>query len=503
MRSNDFDVVIVGSGIMGASVAQLIRERRPEARVVMLDAGPVLGSVPGQHLHDIPDGRMRLRYHERVASGIQGLYVGADAEEELGESLADVAPGMYRLETFCEDSSAMPTAALAWNVGGMGVHWTAATPAAWGREIPEFISPVEWARDMETAQRVLKVRSDPIGASPLRSALVSALNEVFGGACAAGREVQPLPMAMNPDGHGGLARTGPNQIFPAIAERNDPNFELRTGQLVTAISHARGTATGVVTREVSTGVESRIHGDVTIVCADTFRTPQLLFASDIRPTALGRFLNEHVFVTARAGVDLGSVGLEPDVLARQRAGEWLHTTYWLPHSDEAQPFNGQLSGTVRFAPNGQVLDASAGLALYVPTETQRSNRVEFSDSAVDASGMPRMRIHFERSEADLKLVHRAQQEQERAGLRLGSFDPATDSAVLPPGTSLHMTGTTRMGPLDDGTSVCDPNGGVWGFDNLYLAGCGVLPTALVGNSTLTGVVTAVRAARAAIDRVAG
>ncbi|MFE4677380.1 GMC oxidoreductase [Streptomyces sp. NPDC056723] len=55
-----------------------------------------------------------------------------------------------------------------------------------------------------------------------------------------------------------------------------------------------------------------------------------------------------------------------------------------------------------------------------------------------------------------------------------------------------MTGTARMGADNDGTSVCDPDARVWDFTNLYLAGCGVVPTALVCNSTLTGVVAAVR-----------
>ncbi|MFC9529978.1 GMC oxidoreductase [Streptomyces sp. NPDC057717] len=64
-----------------------------------------------------------------------------------------------------------------------------------------------------------------------------------------------------------------------------------------------------------------------------------------------------------------------------------------------------------------------------------------------------------------------------------------------------MTGTVRMGADNDGTSVCDPDARVWDFTNLYLAGCGVVPTALVWNSTLTGVVTAVRAARAAVGNL--
>jgi C-glycoside oxidase len=56
-----------------------------------------------------------------------------------------------------------------------------------------------------------------------------------------------------------------------------------------------------------------------------------------------------------------------------------------------------------------------------------------------------------------------------------------------------------MGPADDGTSVCNTDGRVWGFDNLYVAGTGVLPTALACNSTLAGTVTAVRAARALVN----
>ena len=115
--------------------------------------------------------------------------------------------------------------------------------------------------------------------------------------------------------------------------------------------------------------------------------------------------------------------------------------------------------------------------------------------------MPRITAHFSYTRADEELIERARQVQRQAAEALGPFDPDTGSALLPPGSSLHFTGTVRMGPTDDGTSVCDPDCRVWGFDNLYVAGNGVVPTALACNSTLTGMTSAVRASRSVVGKL--
>jgi choline dehydrogenase-like flavoprotein len=496
------DVLVVGSGIMGAAVARMLRDTDPDLRILMIDGGPVVGAVPGLHLHDSTDPEIWNRYNERVSVGIQGIYTGAEVTPGITGELRSVQPGMYHLSAMGGDATAMPASAVAWNVGGMGVHWTAATPWPAGDECFDLGDPVQWTADLEQARDLLGVHPGPIGPTGPGRAVLDVLEDLFGGVSAPGRHPQPMPMAVQPRADGPLPRTGPGRIFPALSTRDDPAFELRPGTLALAIRGDGTRATGARVREIATGREYDVTADTTVVCADAVRTPQLLFASGIRPNALGRYLNEHAFVTGRVLMDLDRFGLSLDDLPRARPGEFATDSLWLPQNGPDQPFHGQIMNRVYVDEAGRPLAYGVGLSFYTPVESRPENRLAFSETARDVTGLPRITIEFSYAETDRALILEAVETVREIAVRLGPFDPATESAVLLPGSSLHLTGTVRMGQADDGTSVCDPDGRVWGVDGLFVAGTGVIPTPIICNATLTGVITAVRTARAVAARVA-
>jgi pyranose oxidase len=235
---------------------------------------------------------------------------------------------------------------------------------------------------------------------------------------------------------------------------------------------------------------------VVVVGADALRTPQLLWASGIRPDALGRYLNDQsqvVFASRLRDVSTDS-GLEAASGAlREQSG-----VAWVPYTD-GMPFHGQImqldASPVPVAEDDPVVPGSiVGLGLFCAKDLQREDRVAFDDTSLDAYGMPSMRLHYRLTERDRDVLERAKQEIVRLGKAVG--EPLDERPfVLPPGASLHYQGTTRMGAADDGGSVCSPDSQVWDVPGLFVAGNGVIPTSTACNPTLTAVALAVRGAR--------
>ena len=86
---------------------------------------------------------------------------------------------------------------------------------------------------------------------------------------------------------------------------------------------------------------------------------------------------------------------------------------------------------------------------------------------------------------------------------LGGFLPGGEPRFLAPGTSMHICGTTRAGKEDDGHSVVDKHSKVWRVENLFLGGCGVMPTQNASNPTLTAACFGIVGARKIVEELQG
>jgi choline dehydrogenase-like flavoprotein len=488
------DGLIVGSGPAGSMYARTIGEAVPDATILMVEVGPAIPGARGNHTQNMSEA-------DRVFA--QLLTQGPDAGSERSAAMSDIAPGLDPSLEFrqtilpglffvdarpelSDDDVGLPAASMASGVGGMGIHWGASCPRPHQSERIPFLPAGEMDAALTHAEQVLNVTTPHGEGTGLLAALRRAIAEEFDGP--GFTPTQFMPTATHWDGKE-LQFSGTGVILGDL-ERNVRGFRLRSQTLARRVIVEDGVAVGAELEDRRTGDRYTVRASNVVVCADGLRTPQLLFASDFRLPALGHYLNEHYqmatlvtlgdeFDPAKYPVDANSIG-----------------SVLVPFSD-ARPMQG---GVVSLAGSpykiaGVDISAAARLgvlAWYAAKDIQHRDAVQFSDTETDFYGMPRMTIHYSRTDKDLATIEQMRENSSRSADRVGTLIEPPQLAAG--GSSLHYQGTVRMGATDDGTSVCDPYLRVWGVENLFVGGNGVIPTATAANPTLTNVALAWRAA---------
>jgi choline dehydrogenase-like flavoprotein len=245
-----------------------------------------------------------------------------------------------------------------------------------------------------------------------------------------------------------------------------------------------------------------------VVAADAFRSPQLLWASGVRPKALGHYLTEHPVVISTVALDADKMeryatgeDLEAELARRaQNPADPVAAVNRIPFSEPEHPFSVQVMysestpfpmepGTPYSANRWGYVNMGYGMRKHPRYE----DAVTFDDNDPDYRGFPNMTIEYALTEREEKEIAEATERLRRAGKALGAF--VAEPRLMPNGSSLHYQGTMRMGQTDDGTSVADPWSRVWGYENLVVGGNALIPTATAMNPTLMSVAIAVRGAR--------
>lgn len=494
------DVAIVGSGPTASAYARILSEEAPGATIAMFEVGPTVSNPPGAHVKNIEDPESRsLAQRASEGPGAGAVTVNSPGAVKSGERRA--RPGTYLLQDgyALPGEDGMPVAAMSSNVGGMAAHWTAACPRPGGKERIPFLPDLEEL--LNDADRLLGVTTSAFDGALfsdlVRERLAAVVDHGRKPAC----RVRPMPLAVHRRKDGALVWSGSDVVMGGVTREN-PQFELFDESLVTRVLVEDGMAAGIEVRDRRSGETYQMAARFVVVGADALRTPQLLWASGIRPDALGRYLNDQAQVVFASR--LRDVQPEDAPAAASGALSEQSGVAWVPYTDEA-PFHGQImqldASPVPLADDDPVVPGSiVGLGLFCAKDLQREDRVAFDDDTRDSYGMPAMRIHYRLTERDHEVLERARQEIVRLGKAVG--EPLDERPfVLPPGASLHYQGTTRMGQTDDGESVCSPDSQVWQVPGLFVAGNGVIPTATACNPTLTAVALAVRGARKVAEKL--
>ncbi|KAG6918845.1 hypothetical protein DXG01_011250 [Tephrocybe rancida] len=108
---------------------------------------------------------------------------------------------------------------------------------------------------------------------------------------------------------------------------------------------------------------------------------------------------------------------------------------------------------------------------------EKDNRIIFENSLQDACGLPQPTFVYSPTD---------------------KFAEETSLMMNEPVLALHVGGGLRLGrgnvEEEHKTSVADYNSQVWKFDNLYVGGNALIPTAFAANPTLTSICLTIRAA---------
>ncbi len=462
-------VVVVGSGAGGAAVAgELLRRGIP---VFVAEAGPQKTKPLGTH----------IRNQDPAESGL------AKYNDALTEALTFASDGEGAGPAF-EDLKVIHS------VGGMLGFWTCNCPVPHQSERAPWIPDDEWEQLLGRARSLLGV-GYALGEAGVRQArLVERVREAVPRQ-EPGREVQPMPVAARR--HNG--RLLFSSIDDLVAASNRPNQRAINADLVcTQVLHGNGKATGVRLRpRQSGGEEIEIRAEFVVVAAGTVGTPKLLAGSrvDAGP-ALGAYLFDHPAVGSR-------VVLKPEILDNVPADDPVFTV-WIPFTPDL-PWHNQIC---RFPTNPTSIEYAASpnetadIFTFAAMDVVPENKFVFDFERLDPFGLPELVGKYRLSTADFQRIARGLEEHFVIASTIGNLvDHRWAPTFFGPGWSTHMMGSCRMGPKDDGTSCVDPNGRLWGADNVYVAGNAVFAVSNAGNPTIMTVAMALRTADAIADRL--
>ncbi|CAD5121134.1 unnamed protein product [Dimorphilus gyrociliatus] len=538
--SLETDVLIIGSGPIGATYARKILDES-DAKVLMIDIGAFGSVVPGEHLKntsvfqkDVDPFASVIRAHWHNLS----TPVNKAPTPTLGPGAFRVPSnklGTYQLKNQNpdqKDDDNMAAAGATYMVGGMSTHWTAACPRMnESVELPDIIPYEEWETLYDEAEKLFNVSSDVFDHSIRHNLVKQILRETY---------ADEIPLEKNKPKSLPLAarRRIRNSEFVEWSSSatilgkhaQDPSVIYRASNPSLACSMEKNRFRIMeqhICRKLFRNKEGnhieyalvenllhkrfiKIKAKIVVVCCGTVLSAQLLYASDIRPQKLGKYLTEQPMAFCQIVLNQDTIDrlTKPNSEFAATIKEYQkknpNDPIPIPMNDpdpqcyipvsEDRPWHCQIHrdafsyGDV--APNVDprlIVD----FRWFGIVKQSESNMVTFSEEYKDFLGMPQPTFHYTIDSSDRITLSSMMKDMLKAATSMGSFLPGSSPQFMTSGLSAHVNGVTRMGK-NEKDSVVDVNCKVWNIDNCFVGGLGVLPKAAACNQTLTTAALAIR-----------
>lgn len=465
VRSLVADVVVAGSGAGGSAVAGDLAAAG--LRVVVLEAGPQRFTPLGTHVRTVHSSEADL---SRVGDIIYGeLLTPPSMAAEPVQGIRDLR--------------------VSHHVGGMFALWMGNCPRPDASELPGWMPAADWDPFFARAERLMHIDLQGGGSGEMFETLLARVRATLGPR-AAGREVRPMPVAARRVG-GVFKICASDDLFFRDGPLSN-GLTILPDTIATEVILRGGRAVGLrAVSRVDRAEEIEVSAGVVVVAGGTVGSPKLLAHSalDHRP-ALGAYIHEHACIGSR-------ITLLPDIRRLIRDDEPVYSI-WIPASAD-KPWQNQLcrftlsSGGARLAPGIREVDSS-DIFTFVKIDVRPENRLIFDPVRKDPFGLPAVSAAYALSRDDRLRIGQAVAEHFLIASDVGEIEPGWTPSLYAAGGSTHFMGSCRMGPVDDGTSVVDRFGAVWGCENLYVADNSVLGTSNAGNPTFTTVAQGLRTA---------
>ena len=470
------DVLIVGSGPVGCAFARTLVEGGRS--VLMIDAGSSLSPRLGSHLKNafmyqrdvnlfsyVIQGHLHLLSVPTNRAPTPTLDPGAFAIDRSNPKYAGFISNNENPDQ--DPSKNLGAAAAAYKVGGMATHWTCSTPRLHPSiERSTLLSDAEWNGLYERAERLLHTRNDAFENSIRNTVVRRTLEENFPELEGNSRP-QNLRLAVErrEDNDelvtwsgadtvlGPLAEIGASSRFTVLEQHRCKRLHLSPDD---QIEYAE-------VEDLVHWDKIEVHANNYVICAGAVLTPQILFASGVRPLALGRYLSEQPMAFCQIVLKQSIVdAMVEDPAFKDRINEYQaqhpedpipipindpDPQLWIPVS-ERRPWHCQIH---RDAFHYGLLPPNVDDRLIVDlrwfgiVKQRFENRVTFSETHHDTFGMPQPTFHYELEEDDRKIQHEMMKDMLRAAGALGGFLPGSEPQFMTPGLALHIHGTTRIG----------------------------------------------------------